>query len=184
MNRLWTLVQDEHDAIWSLLDELTGGSGRPEGEIKAQREQARELVALQSAHEVAEELVFWPAARRLCEHGDDLVITALEQESEVKWALNELVHISPGSQEFRECVNTVAGLNRTHLSCEQNQIWPRLEDRLSSRDAALLARRWRGTRRRTPTRPHPHMPTHPAALGTVGLAAAAMDRVRDAVTGH
>jgi hemerythrin-like domain-containing protein len=181
MNRLWTLMQDDHDAIWRILDQLTGGSAIPEPDTAKQRRLARHLVSFQSAHELAEELSVWPMVRKRCPEGKELIDTALKQESELKWALNELEHISPGSQEFTQCANTVAGLNRTHLSYEQNQIWPRLEDRLTERDTAQLVRQWQVARRTTPTRPHPHLPTHPAVLRTAGRAMAMMDRARDAL---
>ncbi|WP_225840223.1 hemerythrin domain-containing protein [Streptomyces sp. NK08204] len=181
MTRLWSLMQDDHDAIRGVLDDLTGGSSTTEPDVGEQRRLARGLVALQSAHEITEELVIWPAVRALCPDGDSLVATALAQEHETKRALHELAHLSPGSQEFTQCVNTVAGLNRTHLSYEQNQIWPRLDDRLTARDAARLARRWEAARARTPTRPHPHLPARPAVLGTVGVAAGAVERLRDTV---
>jgi hypothetical protein len=181
MNGLRTLMQDEHDAIWRILGQLTGGSGAPEPDTTKQRKLARTLVGLQSGHELAEEQLVWPMVRKRCPDGGKLVGTALEQERKLKWALNELAHTSPGSQEFAQCVNTVAGLNRTHLSYEQNQIWPRLGDRLTARDAALLARQWRSVRRMTPTRPHPHLPSHPAVLRTAGMAAAVVDRARDAL---
>ncbi|WP_432155279.1 hypothetical protein [Streptomyces sp. bgisy153] len=122
--------------------------------------------------------------RRLCEDGEALVEAALAQEHEAKRALNELARVSPGGQEFTECVNTVAGLDRGHFSYEETQIWPRLDDRLTARDAALLARRWETVRRRAPTRPHPHLPARPEVLGTVGGATAVLDRARDRIPGR
>ncbi|WP_142144371.1 hemerythrin domain-containing protein [Streptomyces sp. SLBN-31] len=159
-----------------------GGSGTPEPDTGTQRRLARRLVALQSAHEFAEEIVLWPAVLRHCPAGDALVTTALEQERQLKRTLEELAHISPGSQEFTQCVNTLAGLNRTHLTYEENQVWPRLQDGLTARDTVRLARQWSGARRRAPTRPHPRLAARPVVLGTVGLAVAVVDRTRDGLT--
>jgi hypothetical protein len=36
----------------------------------------------------------------------------------------------------------------------------------------------------TPTRPHPHTPPKPGVLKTAGMAAAAVDKMRDAATGR
>ncbi|MHC3475372.1 hemerythrin domain-containing protein [Streptomyces sp. 7R007] len=184
MNRLWSLVQDGHETVWRVLDRLTGGCRVPQANARAQRRLTRRLVGLQSAHEFAEEVVLWPAVRRRCPDGDVLLAAALEQERQIKRTLNELAHVSPGSQEFTQCLHTLAGLDRTHFTHEQNQIWPRLEDRLSARDAARLARQWRAVRRRAPTRPHPHLPARPAVLKTAGLVVAVADSIRDGLSGR
>ncbi|MFE0764196.1 hemerythrin domain-containing protein [Streptomyces smyrnaeus] len=177
MTGLLAALQEEHGAIWKLLNSLTGGAGAPEPDTTAQRHLAQQLVALQSGHEFSEELVVWPAVRRLCAHGDELVRHTLGQERALKRALNELAHISPGSQEFTDCVNTIAGHNRSHLAYEQNEVWPRLSDSMSDADAEQLARQWAATRRRAPSRPHPHLPTHPSLLGPAATAVAAFDRM-------
>jgi hypothetical protein len=182
VSTVWRLLQDEHDRIWALLAEISGGAGRPRPEPARQRRLALGLVGFQSAHELAEEAVVWPVVRRRCAEGDELVTEALAQECVLKRALNELRRLSPGSQEFTECANSVAAENRTHLSYEQNQIWPRLADALDAAEAQRLAARWQAARRRAPTRPHPHLPARPWVLATAGSAAAAADRVRDAVT--
>jgi Hemerythrin HHE cation binding domain len=179
MNRLWTLIWQDHQQIWQLLERLTGGGGEPCNSPRERRLIRRRLVALQSAHEVAEERVVWPAVRQHCPRGDELVDCALEQEAEGKWALNELRRVSPGSEEFDDCVHTVAGLTRTHVSYEQNQIWPRLTDHLSSDQFDDLTRRWLRARAAGPTRPHPHTPARPAVLATAGSVLARLDRARD-----
>ncbi|MBA5223752.1 MULTISPECIES: hemerythrin domain-containing protein [Streptomyces] len=186
MNRLVNLLREDHDALWRLLDDVTddtdttdatGGPARD----PVPRRPARRLVALLSAHELAEERVVWPAVRRLCEDGDALARTALAQEDEAKRALRALARLPSGGPGFTACLRTLAGLTRAHLTYEQEQVWPRLESRLTERDDATLARRWRAARRRAPTRPHPWLPARPAVLGTVGPAVAALDRARDAL---
>lgn len=181
---LWRVMQADHDLVWDLLDQLTGGSGQPHGSPEEHRRVAKELVALESAHEAAEELVIWPAVRRRCPDGEDLVFQASSQERQAKRALNELNSIKAGNTEFDECVNTVAAHARAHITYEQNQIWPRLADHLSSTDADLLAARWVDARRRGPTRPHPHTPPMPAILATHGYIVSRLDRARDALTGR
>ena len=181
---LWRVMQADHDLVWDLLDRLTGGSGQPHGSPAEHRSIAKQLVALESAHEAAEELVIWPAVRRLCPDGEDLVFEASSQERQAKRALNELNSMKAGNTEFDECVNTVASHAREHITYEQNQIWPRLADHLTDPDADLLAARWVDARRRGPTRPHPHTPPVPWILGTHGYVVARIDRARDALTGR
>jgi hemerythrin superfamily protein len=182
--KLWTVMQADHDLVFDLINQLTGGSGQPEGSPEEHRRIARQLVALGSVHEVAEELVIWPEVRRRCKDGDELVLEATSQERQAKRALNELNTINAGTIEFDECVDTVASEARSHITYEQNQVWPRLEDHLSDDDAERLARLYLEARRRAPTRPHPHTPPVPAVLGAVGPFVAGLDRMRDMLTGR
>lgn len=182
MTGLWAAMQADHDLVWSLLNRLTGadGSALPPSDA---REAAQHLVAVESVHEAVEEQVIWPAVRRRCQDGPELVGEALSQEGQAKRVLNELRRIAPGSEEFSECVNTLAGMARTHLSYEQAQIWPRLADALTDGEAAGLERAWHEARPDAPTRPHPHTPPAPQLLGGVGRAMGRLDRVRDRIAG-
>jgi hemerythrin superfamily protein len=180
MTSLWDRMQHDHDRIWELLNALTGGATRPEGDPTELRETARDLVALFSVHEATEEMVIWPEVRQRCPDGEALLATVLDQEGQAKRAVNELLHIASGSPEFEDCVQTIAGLARTHISYEQSQIWPRLADVLSGADVDALAHRWDAERRRAPSRPHPHTPANPALLATFGRLHAKLDRTRDA----
>lgn len=181
---LWRVMQADHDLVWELLNQLTGGSGSPGASLDEHRRLARRLVALESSHEAAEELVIWPVVRRVCPDGEDLVVRAVGQERQAKRTLNELGAIRPGDKEFEECVATVASHAREHISYEQNQIWPRLADHLGADEADRLTRLWVDARLRGPTRPHPHTPPLPGVLATVGFVAARMDRLRDRLTGR
>lgn len=182
--RLWTVMQADHDLVFDLINALTGGAGKPQGSLDEHREIARQLVSLSSVHEAAEELVIWPEVRRRCKDGGELVLEATSQERQAKRALNELNRVKPGNSEFDECVNTVASEARSHITYEQNQIWPPLADQVSDEDAERLAGAYLAARSKAPTRPHPHTPPVPALLGSVGLVMAGMDRARDALTGR
>jgi hypothetical protein len=167
MTDLWTIMQSDHDRIWGLLSRLTG-SDAVHGE-QERRTTARQLVAVVSGHEAAEELVIWPAARQLSPGGADISAEALEQESHLKWALDELSRLAHAHEEFDACARVVAGLARTHLTYEQNQAWPRLGDELSAADSAHLTAQWLSTRwltarRHSSTRPHPRISVSEPAL--------------------
>lgn len=177
-------MKADHDLVWALLNELTGGKGEPSGTPREHRRIATRLVALESVHEVAEETVVWPAVEAYCPDGPELVVEVLSQEREAKRALNELEHISPGTLEFSECVHTIAGMARTHISYEQNQVWPRLDDALRESDLDRLAERFQAARAAAPTRPHPHTPPTEGILKAFGPAVAAFDRTRDRLSGR
>lgn len=180
MTDLWKILKSDHDRIWDLLDRLTEPDAAPGDHER--RAAARELVAVASSHEAAEELVIWPAVRELCPDGDDLAAKALEQESRLRRALNELARLSPAHEEFGSCAHAVAGLARTHLRYEQNQVWPRLDEQLDSAGSAHLTAQWLGTRwltarRSGPARPRPHLPASVPVLGAAGPADRALGRL-------
>jgi hemerythrin superfamily protein len=181
---LFKQLEADHAAIWKLLNEITGGSGQTEATPSRQHTLAQRIVALQSAHELAEEVAIWPEVTRRCLDGDELVQTALSQEHELKLALNELDHISAGTEEFAECVHTVCGQERTHLTYEQNQIWPRLYDQLSAADAGHLEARWSAVRRTAPTKPHPHLPARAELLVIMAAADRLVRGARDRRRGN
>jgi hypothetical protein len=184
MADLWHMTQGDHDEVWRHLNALTGG-GRPAlTEPKERRQTAYRLVALISQHELTEQLVLWPAIRRACADGTNLADRGLGQESELKWAANELARLSPSSNEFTECANTVAGLCRRHFAFEENQAWPQFAGTLTRSQADRLAGRWHSARHRAAPPPHPHLPAWPVTLATVGPVAAVVDRARDALTGR
>lgn len=93
--RLWQVMQADHDLVFDLVKGLTGGAGRPGGTLEQHRDLARRLVALSSVHEAAEELVIWPEVRVRCREGDELILEATSQERQAKRALNELRRIKP-----------------------------------------------------------------------------------------
>jgi hemerythrin superfamily protein len=179
--RVWDLLQADHDAIWELLARITGGADEPPDDRSLQRRTARQLVRMQSAHEFAEERVIMPLVRRHLEDGGEIADEVLQQECQLKRALNELYHLSAGTTEFEECVNTVAAENRNHLSYEQNQVWPRLADVLDEAELTRLARAWTVARRVAPTRPHPHVPARPWLLSSAGMVLGSRDRLADAL---
>lgn len=181
---LWHAAQADHDRFWELCNFLTGGSGRGEGSARQRRSAAQELVALESQHEVAEELVIWPAVREMLPDGPGMVAVASAQERQAKRALNELRHLGPGSQDFAECLHTLAGMARAHMSYEQNQVWPALAGCLSAEQAAAMLDRWQKQRSMAPVRPHPHVPMRPLLLGRIGPLAAAGDRTLASLRRH
>src|SRR3954447_10667316 len=111
---IWSLLQADHDEIWDLLAAISGGADAPPDSAKRQRHLAKQLVAVQSAHEFAEERVVLPLVRAHCAEGAELAEEVLSQEKLLKRSLNELMAFAAGTPEFEECVNTIAGENRNH----------------------------------------------------------------------
>ena len=81
------------------------------------------------------------------------------------------------SQEFVEA-------GREHIAYEQEVVWPQVEVAISRADLEKIGEKLEKAKKPAPTRPHPDTPPNPAVLKTVGMGAAVMDHVRDAVTGR
>lgn len=181
MTDVFSVLAADHDRIFALSNQLTGGSAVPPDEPKKRKAIADELVMELSRHEVAEEMLLWPAVRERADDGEQMAEIALDQEKNAKRVLNELVHTSPGNEEFDTLANTVAAGLREHISYEQNIVWPKLRLRLSQEEAHRLGAEIEQAERRAPTRPHPHVPPNPHLLKTIAPAAAALDKARNAV---
>jgi iron-sulfur cluster repair protein YtfE (RIC family) len=182
---LFSVLAADHERILGLAERLTGGSSvPPDDEPKKRKAIADELVMELSRHEVAEEMVLWPAVRERVDDGAQICATALGQESTGKRLLSELVRTKPGNEEFDTLTQRVAAALREHIPYEENIAWPKLRLKLSETEAQELGARAERARRRAPTRPHPHVPPAPALLGTIAPAAAVLDKARNALIRH
>lgn len=141
-----------------------------------------ELIIDESKHEAVEEEYFWPAVRKHVANGDDLAKKAIEQETEGKKVLQELLKLDARSAGFEPLVAKFTEAAREHIAFEENEVWPKLQAALSSEQAEELGGKLAEAKSKAPTRPHPHTPPNPGVLKTAGAAAAAMDKARDAMT--
>jgi len=178
---VFTVLAADHERILALSKRLTGGSSVPDASPRQRKATADELVMELSRHEVAEEMLLWPAVKDRADDGEELCTVALEQESTGKRLLNELAKTSPGNEEFDTLTHSVAAMLREHISYEQNIVWPRLRLRLSAEEASELGAQVERAKRRAPTRPHPNVPPRPDLLKRIAPAAAVLDKARDAV---
>ena len=181
MDDVFTVLAADHERILALSGRLTDGAAPTPPEPKQRKAIADELVMELSQHEVAEEMLLWPAVRDRADDGEELCATALEQEATGKRLLNELVKTSPDNEEFDTLTHSVAAMLRGHISYEQNIVWPRLRLKLSQEEASRLGVQIADAKRRAPTRPHPHVPAQPELLKKIAPAAAVLDKARNAM---
>lgn len=177
MADVFTVLEADHQEVKQMLAELESGSGDV-GEL------AEKLVVEESKHEAVEEMYFWPSVREKVPQGDRLADRALEQEQEGKEVLDQLRKAAPGDPEFTRLISTFAKAGSEHIAFEEEQVWPGLRSVLTAEEASELGSKIETAKKTAPTRPHPNAPDSPGALKTVGAAAAAADRARDAVTGR
>lgn len=175
-----TFLRAEHESVLGMLEVLEGsGPGAP-----GREEMVGNLVIAESRHEAIEQEIFWPIVRDVVPGGDELADTAIAQEMEGEKLLDKIEHGSPGEEEYESALRDFCGAAREHIEYEQDHVWPRVTDAVPASDLEEAGGRLERARKRAPTRPHPHTPPQPGVLKTTGAMAAAVDKVRDVLSGR
>jgi hemerythrin-like domain-containing protein len=183
-----TLLREDHLEVLAMLDELErqpadAGSVTPDDHAN-RKQLVTKLIMAESAHEAVEEQYFWPSVQHWFDQGSKLAEPALQQEQEAKGVLAELDKLEPSDTRFEALVSRIIHDAREHIAYEENEVWPLVRERLAPSALEEMGVKMARAKKAAPTRPHPHTPPKPSALKTAGVAAAATDRVRDAVTGR
>lgn len=180
-----TLLRDDHREVLAMLEELERQPTDGTSDERADRKRlVTELIMASSAHEAVEEQYLWPSVVHWLEEGRDLAAPALEQEQQAKTMLDRLEKLEPGHADFESLVGEVINDTREHIAYEENEVWPMLRDRLAPGVLDEIGDKMALAKKAAPTRPHPHTPPNPSVLKSAGVAAAAADKVRDALSGR
>jgi hypothetical protein len=181
-------LRADHVRVLDMLTRLEqgppAGTSAVADDKSVRRDLVTELVIAESQHEAVEEEYFWPAVRQQVPTGERMAEQALKQEQAAKHILDKLDKASPDEPEFEQLISKVIEDGRAHIAYEQDTVWPVVRDSLSQKDLDELGEKMAKAKKAAPTRPHPHTPPSPGVLKTVGAAAAAADKVRDAATGR
>lgn len=180
MSDVFEILKADHNEVERMLQLLTGPAEAGDRLVAT----VERLVMAESRHEAAEEMHFWPAVRQKVQGGDNLADQALAQEAHGKRLLDELRRTAHGQVRFAQLIREFADAGREHMAFEEQEVWPRLARVISEDERPQLGADIEDAEKHGPTRPHPHGPDNPAGLKTVGTAAAALDRARDAITGR
>lgn len=175
-----TFLRAEHESVLGMLEVLEGaGPGAP-----GRDDMVANLVIAESRHETIEQEIFWPIVRDVVPGGDELADTAIGQEVEGEKLLDTIEHGKAGEEEYESALRQFLSAAREHIEYEQNEVWPRVREAVPESDLEDAGNRLEVARKRAPTRPHPKTPPNPAVLKTTGAMAAAVDKVRDALSGR
>jgi len=180
------MLRADHESVLGLMELLDGPPGDSADSLARRKELATTLVMAESQHEAIEEELFWPAFRRLVDNGDAVADQAIEQEEKGKRLLQTIEDHEAGTPEFEEALTAFVSVARLHIEFEETAAWPALREKrhTAAHDLEALGDSLRVAKSTAPTRPHPHTPSDPAAQATMGMAAAAVDKVRDKVSGR
>jgi hemerythrin-like domain-containing protein len=177
-----TFLRQDHQSVLGLLETLDGAPSGTGAESSGLKTMVNNLIIAESQHEAIEEQFFWPAVRNAI--GDSLADKAIEQEQAGKKLLQRLEDGKPGDPDYHEALQEFVKAAREHIAYEQEVVWPQVEVVIGREDLEKIGEKLEAAKKMAPTRPHPATPPNPAVLKTVGMGAAVVDHVRDAVTGR
>lgn len=177
-----TFLRQDHKSVLGLFETLDGAPSGSGAQASGLETVVNNLIIAESQHEAIEEQFFWPAVREAI--GDGIVDKAIEQEQAGKQLLQRLEDGKPGEPEYHEALQEFVKAGREHIAYEQDVVWPQVELAISRQELEKIGEKLEQAKKIAPTRPHPGTPPNPAVLKTVGMGAAVVDHVRDALTGR
>jgi hemerythrin superfamily protein len=132
-------------------------------------------------HAFAEEAVLWPVIRRMLPEGHALTLQVEVEHQQINELVTRLESLPPASHEYRELLSRIIQLLREDVRDEEDELLPRLQAKLTSRQLRLLGLAWEFVRFVAPTRAHPIVSRRPPGNVISALPLALLDRCRDLV---
>lgn len=174
-----TLLRNDHKTIEQLFKRFEKAGQKAE---RLKKQLVREMVEELSVHAVIEEQVFYPAVRNELPDANEDVLESLEEHHVVKWICSELYDMEPSDERFDAKVAVLTENVRLHVEFEQSVLFAEVREALPRRRLNELGDLLAQAKKAAPRRPHPRTPDTPPANLVTGIAAAAVDRVREAVS--
>ncbi len=151
------------------------GELRPE----QQRDQLLRIYRLVFPHAFAEESVLWPVIRRLLPDGHQLTLKVEQEHQEINELVARLELMNVHSPERQLILARVIELLRADVRDEEDDLLPRLQNKLSHSQLRWLGIAWEAARRIAPTRAHPIVSRRPPGNVLATLPLTVIDRSRD-----
>jgi hemerythrin superfamily protein len=139
----------------------------------------RAVARLVFTHAFAEESVLFPAARRVLPEGDPLTLRIEEDHQEVDELVTRLDRSSPDDPGHRELMERTFAVLDHDVRTEEDELLPRMQELLDSRELRRIGLLWEVVRRISPTRPHPVVSRRPPGQVLSALPLTVLDRARD-----
>jgi hemerythrin superfamily protein len=169
------LLKTDHQAVEQLLgrfDELHTGD---------RDVYFTEVVHTLVGHEVAEELVVYPAIRSNTSTGDEVADARLAEQAEAEQLLDDMESEETSSPAFTAKFHRLREAVIRHAKAEESTVFPLLETGVPIEQRRELGERYRKAKDSAPTHPHPSAPDTPPGNKVLGPLAAVFDRARDAI---
>ena len=138
-----------------------------------------DLYRLVFPHAFAEESVLWPVMRRVLPDGEELTLQVEQEHQEVNELVTALERLELGSQERQAALERLDEVLREDVRDEEDELFPRLQERVSVIRLRLLGLAWELVSRIAPTRAHPVVARRPPGNVIAALPLSILDRTRD-----
>jgi hemerythrin superfamily protein len=138
-----------------------------------------DLYRLVFPHAFAEESVLWPVMRRVLPDGEQLTLQVEQEHQEVNELVTALEQLDLGTYERQSVLNRLVEVLREDVRDEEDELFPRLQQRVSPAHLRLLGVAWEVVRRTAPTRAHPIVARRPPGNVIAALPLSLIDRSRD-----
>jgi hemerythrin superfamily protein len=133
-----------------------------------------------SVHAAIEEQVMYPAMRKALPDGDHLVQEAIEEHQQVKETLSAIERADSPSERDPHLVSLMGNV-RHHVEEEETELFPKLRASITTAELQEIGGKLAAAKKLAPTHPHPNAPNTPPGNLVGGVAAAVMDKARDAL---
>ncbi len=138
-----------------------------------------ELYRLVFPHAFAEESVLWPVMRRVLPDGEELTLQVEQEHQEVNELVTRLERLELGSPEREAAIDRLVDVLREDVRDEEDELFPRLQERVPVDQLRLLGIAWEVVSRVAPTRAHPIVARRPPGNVIAALPLTILDRSRD-----
>jgi hemerythrin superfamily protein len=165
----------DHVDLDRLLHEL-GEAGTDE-----QDDVLRRIYRLAFSHAFAEEAVLWPVIRRVLPDGEQLTLQIELEHQEINELVTQMESTSAGSADRQPLLDRLVEVLREDVRDEEDELLPRLQQRLTVNQLRALGLAWEAVRQVAPTRAHPVVARRPPGNALAALPLTVVDRLRDRV---
>lgn len=132
-------------------------------------------------HAFAEESVLWPVIRRVLPDGHELTLQVEQEHQEVNELVVRLDALPEDDPERDAVLRRLVEVLRDDVRDEEDELLPRLQEKVSPARLRTLGLAWELVRRTAPTRTHPVVARRPPGNVAAAIPLSVTDRVRDLV---
>jgi hemerythrin superfamily protein len=130
-------------------------------------------------HAFAEESVLWPLMRRVLPDGGELTLQVEREHQEVNELVTRLEQVGLHSAGRQQVLDRLVEVLSEDVRDEEDELFPRLQMKVSVAQLRLLGLAWEVVRRIAPTRAHPVVARRPPGNVVAALPLTVLDRARD-----
>ena len=144
------LLKDDHKTVEDLFARYEAAS---EDATEEKRQIRDRIVKELSVHAYIEEEVFYPATKEVRKETEEMVQEALEEHSKAKDMLRKLSALDPDDSVFDEVMRHLVTDIRHHVEEEENEMFPKVSESLSSQELSDLGDRLQEAKSQAPQAP-------------------------------